>query len=217
LTAADRLLDVGCGWGGLVRFAAREYGARAVGMTLSASQAEEGRRRVDAEGLSRLCTIELEDYRDIEKLGTFDKAARFGMVEHVGDSMLTPYFQSVFTALKSGGLFLNQGIVTHTPPVAALQKVAGRFFPSRSRFIEKYVFPDGELPRLAAMSEVALSAGFEVRDVENLREHYAKTLRHWVRRLENAQARARALVGDVPYNVWRFTWPAPRTGSRLAA
>lgn len=204
LQSGERLLDVGCGWGGLVRFAAREYGARAVGITLSARQADEARRRIDAEGLSRLCTIELQDYRDIERLGTFDKAASVGMVEHVGDSMLAVYFQSVFKALKPGGLFVNHGIVTHTPVATGLHKVSRRFFPARSRFIEKYVFPDGELPRLAAMSELALDTGFEVRDVENLREHYAKTLRHWVRRLEKAQAQARLLVGDSTYNVWRF-------------
>jgi cyclopropane-fatty-acyl-phospholipid synthase len=201
LAPGERLLDVGCGWGGLVRYAAREHGALAVGITLSVKQAEYARARIVAEGLADRCRIELVDYREMAPLGAFDKAVSVGMVEHVGDAFLPVYFGSVAGALKPGGLFLNHGIVTQKPKRRGL---AARFFPHDSRFIESYVFPDGELPRLAAMTEAALESGFELRDVENLREHYALTLRRWVSGLESHEARARELVGDETYNVWRF-------------
>lgn len=200
LRAGERLLDVGCGWGSLVRFAAREHGARAVGITLSARQADYARARIRAEGLDDRCTIELRDYRELAPLGEFDKAASVGMVEHVGAALLPAYFQAVFSALKPGGLFLNHGIVTQQ----SRDRGAGRYFSHGSRFVEHYVFPDGELPRLAPMTEAAADVGFEVRDVENLREHYAMTLRRWCLGLERRETQARALVGDETYNVWRF-------------
>jgi cyclopropane-fatty-acyl-phospholipid synthase len=200
LRAGERLLDVGCGWGSLVRHAAREHGAYAVGITLSAKQAEYARNRIRAEGLDDRCTIELRDYRELARLGDFDKAASVGMVEHVGDALLPTYFEAVFCALKPGGLFLNHGIVTQQ----VRERSTGRYFARGSRFVEHYVFPDGELPRLAPMAEAAADAGFEVRDVENLREHYAMTLRRWSHGLEHHETEARALVGDATYNVWRF-------------
>jgi len=201
LVPGERLLDIGCGWGGLVRYAAREHGANAVGITLSEKQAEYAGARIAAEGLAERCRIELVDYREMASLGAFDKAVSVGMVEHVGDAFLPVYFDSVASSLKPGGLFLNHGIVTQKPKGRGL---GARFFRHRSRFIESYVFPDGELPRLAAMTEAALESGFELRDVENLREHYALTLRRWVSGLESHEARARELVGDEAYNVWRF-------------
>jgi cyclopropane-fatty-acyl-phospholipid synthase len=200
LRAGERLLDVGCGWGSLVRFAAREYGAHAVGITLSAKQAEYAQARIRAEGLDDRCTIELRDYRELAPLGAFDKAASVGMVEHVGAAMLPAYFQAVFAALKPGGAFLNHGIIIQ----GARERGLGRYFEPRSRFIEHYVFPDGEIPRLAPMTEATTDVGFEVRDVENLREHYVLTLRHWSRGLERHADEARRLVGDETYNVWRF-------------
>jgi len=200
----ERLLDVGCGWGGLVRFAAREYGAQVVGVTLSRRQAEYAQARIAEENLERRCRVELLDYRELADLGPFDKAASVGMVEHVGDRNLNRYFRSVFDALVPGGLFLNHGIVAQQPSATGLQSLAERFFPQRSRFTESYVFPDGQMPRLAPMTDAALRAGFELRDVENLREHYTQTLRYWVRRLEAHEGRARSIVGDATYNVWRF-------------
>ncbi|HEV2907653.1 MAG TPA: cyclopropane-fatty-acyl-phospholipid synthase family protein [Candidatus Eremiobacteraceae bacterium] len=201
LVPGERLLDIGCGWGGLVRYAAREHCANAVGITLSEKQADYARARVAAEGLAERCRIELVDYREMAPLGAFDKAVSVGMVEHVGDAFLPVYFDSVASALKPGGLFLNHGIVTQKPKGRGL---GARFFPQRSLFIESYVFPDGELPRLAAMTEAASESGFELRDLENLREHYALTLRRWVSGLESHETRARELVGDETYNVWRF-------------
>lgn len=204
LREGERLLDIGCGWGGLVRFAAREYGARAVGVTLSRRQAEYARARIEREGLANTCRVELLDYRELRELGEFDKAVSVGMVEHVGDANMAAYFSSVFEALAPGGLFLNHGIVSQQARPAGVRAFAQRFFPQRSRFTESYVFPDGKMPRLAHMSEAAQSAGFEVRDVENLREHYTLTLRAWRRRLEAHEPEARGIVGDATYNVWRF-------------
>lgn len=204
LRAGERLLDVGCGWGSLVRFAAREYGASAVGITLSERQADYARRRIEEEGLTDRCSIELRDYRELAPLGPFDKAASVGMVEHVGLGMLVTYFRSAFDALKPGGLFLNHGITSQRLHSAGIGSVLERAFPKKSTFIERYVFPDGDIPRLYEVIEAAETSGFEVRDVENLREHYARTLRCWVQRLEANERQARATVGDETYNVWRF-------------
>jgi cyclopropane-fatty-acyl-phospholipid synthase len=204
LRSGERLLDVGCGWGGLARFAAREYGANVVGVTLSRRQAEYAQARSSREGVDRRCRIELLDYRELATLGPFNKAASVGMVEHVGDSNMTTYFVAVFDALVPGGLFLNHGIVSQQPRPTGVHAFAKRFLPHRSRFTETYVFPDGEMPRLPEMSDAAQRAGFELRDVENLREHYAHTLRHWARRLAAGETAARSIVGDSTYNVWRF-------------
>ena len=204
LGSGERLLDVGCGWGGLARFCAREYGANVVGVTLSRRQAEYAQARSAREGLDRRCRIELLDYRELATLGPFNKAASVGMVEHVGDSNMTAYFAAVFDALVPGGLFLNHGIISQEPRSRGMRAFAERFFPHRSRFTETYVFPDGEMPRLPEMTESAQRAGFELRDIENLREHYARTLRHWARRLAAREADARSIVGDSTYNVWRF-------------
>lgn len=204
LRAGERLLDVGCGWGGLVRFAAREYGARAVGITLSTRQAAYARRRIEKEGLQDRSSVELLDYRELRSLGPFDKAASVGMVEHVGIAKLPAYFDAIYGALVPGGLFLNHGITSQRARARGIGALVERFAPKRSTFIERYVFPDGDLPRIDEIARAAADAGFELRDVENLREHYATTLRDWVRRLEANEAPARAAVGDETYNVWRF-------------
>jgi cyclopropane-fatty-acyl-phospholipid synthase len=193
LREGERFLDVGCGWGSLVRFAAREYGAISVGITLSRRQLEYARSRIAAEGLERRCSVELRDYRDVAPLGRFHKAASVGMVEHVGTRRLPEYFRCVSDALEPGGLFMNHGIASQ------VHRRGIRF-----ALIDRYVFPDGDLPRLEEVVAAAEGSGFEVRDVENLREHYARTLRHWVRRLEAQESKARAMVGDETYNVWRF-------------
>ena len=126
------------------------------------------------------------------------------MVEHVGDANLGAYFTAVFDALEPGGLFLNHGIISQHARSTGTRALAERFFPHQSRFTETYVFPDGEMPRLPEMVAAAQRVGLEVRDVENLREHYTLTLRHWARRLAASEADARSIVGDSTYNVWRF-------------
>lgn len=205
LAPGDRLLDIGCGWGGLIRFAAREYGARAVGITLSSRQAEYARARIRAEGLAGVCSVELIDYRDLSQLGSFDKIASVGMVEHVGAASLQGYFDAAYRALADGGLFLNHGIVSQVPEPTGLRRLLARAQGSGLRgFVGRYVFPDGDLLRLDRATAAAATAGFETLDVENLRPHYAATLRHWVRRLEDSEARARSLVGDATYNTWRL-------------
>lgn len=204
LASGERLLEVGCGWGGLARFSAREYGANVVGITLSRRQAEYAQARSAREGLEERCRIELLDYRELAPLGPFNKAVSVGMVEHVGEANMTAYFSAVFDALAPGGLFLNHGIISQQARARGVRAFAERFFPRRSRFTETYVFPDGEMPRLPDMTEAAQRAGFELRDVENLREHYTQTLRHWARGLAAREADARSIVGESTCNVWRF-------------
>jgi cyclopropane-fatty-acyl-phospholipid synthase len=175
LRPGDRLLDIGCGWGGLALFAAQEYGVRVVGVTLSAQQASLAANRVADAGLKREVTIELRDYRDVSTSEPFDAIVSVGMSELVGRSHLTTYFEKVASLLKSGGVFLNHAIGEGARPRAS----AG---PS---FIQEYVFPDSDIPPIPTVLAAGEAAGLEVRDVENLREHYIFTLRHWVRRLSS--------------------------------
>ncbi len=166
-------LDIGCGWGSLVIRAAQR-GARALGVTLSRRQHEEALRRIRAAGLEGRAQVELRDYRDLGD-AQFDAIASIGMVEHVGRERLAEYFGVAYRALRPGGLFLNHGIVS--------QSRDGKGWRAGSDFIGRYVFPDGDLVNLDATLRPAEAAGFEVRDVENLREHYARTLRAWVANL----------------------------------
>jgi cyclopropane-fatty-acyl-phospholipid synthase len=204
LKAGERVLDIGCGWGGMIRFFAREYGAQAVGVTLSSRQAEYARQRIAREGLAESVRVELLDYRDLSSLGQFDKIASVGMVEHVGSGNLAAYFESAHRALAPGGLFLNHGIVSQTPLPTGWRGSISRLLPPRSSFIERYVFPESDLLRLDNATGAAERAGFEMLDAENLRPHYQRTLQHWVRGLEANQAEARRLVGDETYNTWRL-------------
>lgn len=194
LEPGQRILDIGCGWGGLLRHAAREYGVTGVGITLSPSQADEARRRIQAEGLSSRMAVEVLDYRDARELGTFDAIVSVGMFEHVGRKQLPDYFAEAFDLLKPGGLFLNHGIAA-----AFSEKETWN-----NEFIEKYVFPDGELLPVSETLLSAEGAGFEVRDVESLREHYAQTLRHWVANLEHWHDVAVERTDEVTYRVWRL-------------
>ena len=202
--AGERVLDIGCGWGGFIRFLAREYGARAVGVTLSSRQAEYAVQRIAREALDSTCRVEMLDYRDLSSLGLFDKIASIGMVEHVGSANLPAYFAAAHRALAPGSLFLNHGIVSQTPQPTGLGGVLARIVPGRSSFIERYVFPESDLLRLDRATAEAERAGFEVLDAENLRPHYQRTLQHWVRNLEENQQEARRIVGDETYNTWRL-------------
>ncbi len=203
LSPGDRLLDIGCGWGALVMHAAEHYGVEAVGVTLSNRQFEFARDRIVERGLQGSARVELLDYRDASSLGTFDKIASIGMFEHVGKDLLPTYFRAAFDALRPGGLFLNHGIAR------------GRRTERKSKgptFGDIYVFPDGELVPISHALDVAEHIGLEVRDVESLREHYATTLRHWVRNLEERQSEAIAEVGDVKYRIWRLFMSASAHG-----
>ena len=193
LRAGERLLDVGCGWGGLILHAAQHYGVQALGVTLSAPQAELAQARIHEAGVSDRCEARVCDYRELEPSFAFDKIVSVGMFEHVGESRLPEYFEHVWKLLRTGGIFLNHGI--------AASAVFKRKGPS---FIDKYVFPDGELVPLGITIRIAEACGFEVRDVESLREHYARTLRYWGRRLESRYEDAKRLTNETVYRIWRI-------------
>src|SRR5690242_12589829 len=193
LKPGERLLDIGCGWGALIIHAARHYGVHAYGITLSRNQAQLATERIIEAGLEGRCRAEIRDYRDVTEENAFDKIVSVGMFEHVGEKMLPEYFARAFRVLRPGGVFLNHGIA------------ASPFKPHRGdSFVQRYVFPDGELVPIHVTLRTAELAGFEVRDVESLREHYALTCDHWVRRLEAHADAARRIVGDVNYRIWRL-------------
>jgi cyclopropane-fatty-acyl-phospholipid synthase len=194
LHAGEHLLDIGCGWGGLIMHAAREYGVHATGITLSRRQLALAQERIHQAGLSSRCEVCLLDYRDAHQLGPFDKLVSVGMVEHVGENALAEYFRCAYDLLKPGGVFLNHGI----------GRAGNRPKPGEKTFTDVYVFPDGELIPISTTLARAEETGFEIRDVENLREHYFFTLMQWLRRLEANEARAKELVGELKYRIWRL-------------
>ncbi|MFP5276161.1 MAG: class I SAM-dependent methyltransferase [Acidobacteriota bacterium] len=188
----ERFLDIGCGWGSLVLHAGSVCGATARGVTLSKRQAATGRARIANAGLECRCAIEFLDYRELEReRGSFDKIASIGMFEHVGLRNLPLYFGIAARLLRPGGLMLNQGIVrAETSP------------PRASSFIERSVFPDGRLVTLAQVIAAAEGQGLEVRDVENLREHYALTLRQWVIGMQQNAGELLRIVPETTYRTW---------------
>uniref|UniRef100_A0AAU2JRY9 Cyclopropane-fatty-acyl-phospholipid synthase family protein n=1 Tax=Streptomyces sp. NBC_00049 TaxID=2903617 RepID=A0AAU2JRY9_9ACTN len=189
----DRLLDVGCGWGSMALHAAREYGARVTGITLSHEQAAYARKRVADEGLAGLVEIRVQDYRDV-KDGLYDAISSIGMAEHVGSDRYREYARTLHALLRPGGRLLNHQI--GRPPEA--DEEAYRV----DEFIDAYVFPDGELSPLGSTVSELERAGFEVRDVEALREHYGLTLRAWVARLEEHWDEAVRLTSPGRARVW---------------
>ena len=194
LKAGERLLDFGCGWGGLIMHAAGEYGVKAIGITLSEQQRSLAQERISQAGVSNRCEVRLLDYRDAAQLGEFDKIVSVGMVEHVGEKNLPEYFRRAYQLLKAGGVFLNHGIA----------RAGNRSYPEDPTFTDVYVFPDGELVPISEMLHQAENSGFEVRDVEDLREHYFLTLCQWLRRLEEHADEARTMIGEVKYRTWRL-------------
>ncbi len=195
LSSGERFLDIGCGWGALVCWAARNYGVRAHGITLSREQFDYAQQRIATEGLGDRVSVELRDYRDLEGEAIFDKVASVGMFEHVGLANLPIYNATVRRVLRPGGLFLNHGI-THDEE---------GWKPSvDTEFINRYVFPDGELDTVSNIQRGMENAGFEIQDVEALRAHYALTLRYWVRRLEASHDEALQYVSETAYRVWRL-------------
>jgi len=202
LRPGERLLDIGCGWGGLVIHAARKYGVNALGITLSKKQAELANERIERAGLQKRCRVEVSDYRDLKETGAFKKIVSVGMFEHVGESQLPLYFQHVWQLLCPGGVFLNHGIANRPSDPN----------PKGSTFQNRYVFPDGELVPINVTLRCAEEAGFEVRDVESLREHYVLTLRHWARRLELHREEALRLINEPTYRVWRLFLPGSAYG-----
>jgi cyclopropane-fatty-acyl-phospholipid synthase len=202
LKRGERLLDIGCGWGALIMHAAKHYGVSALGITLSEPQAKLANERIKQRGLSRKCRTEVLDYRELAPSEPFDKIASIGMVEHVGRSMLPEYFRNAWRLLRPGGVFLNHGIAdnhNHRGPT----------------FSQSYVFPDSEPVPIGESTSVAERVGFEVRDVESLREHYLLTLRHWVSRLEAHRAAAIRATDETTYRVWRLFMSAAAHGFEI--
>ncbi|KTT07911.1 fatty acid methyltransferase [Pseudomonas oryzihabitans] len=200
LQPGERLLDVGCGWGGLARHAAREHGVQVHGITLSREQLELGRARVAAEGLTDRVTLELLDYRDLPEDGRYDKVVSVGMFEHVGHANLPLYFRKLFAAVRPGGLVLNHGITA----LHADERAVGH---GGGDFIDRYVFPNGELPHLSRAVAEMSEAGLEVVDVESLRLHYARTLDFWSAALEANLEEAARLVPAEALRIWRLYLP----------
>lgn len=195
LKPGESFLDVGAGWGALVIRAAQR-GARAVGITISRNQYEHGRALIDRLGLADRCTIRLQDYRDIPEGETYDKIASVGMFEHVGHRNLAMYFGKMHQLLSPGGAMLMHGITATMPGGKQVGRGGGEF-------IDRYVFPDGELPHLSLILQRLATAGFETVDCESLRRHYVRTLTHWAKRLEQHAARAREIAGDKRFRIWR--------------
>jgi len=205
LQPGERLLDIGCGWGGLVMYAAQHYGVQVTGITLSQAQAEFAREWIRRADLTAWARVELRDYRDLDSDKPFDKIVSVGMFEHVGRAKLPEYFGAAYRALQPGGLFLNHGIADqHDDFHAKTQAWMQRTFFQRNQFSQRYVFPDGELTPIGAALSIAEQHGFEVRDVESLREHYALTLRCWVRNLESHHPEAVRLKDERTYRTWRL-------------
>ncbi|MGV9502329.1 class I SAM-dependent methyltransferase [Streptomyces sp. NPDC003642] len=195
LKPGQRLLDVGCGWGSLAVHAAREHGVSVVGVTLSQEQAAYARKRVADAGLTDKVEIRVQDYRDVRD-GPYDAISSIGMAEHVGADRYLEYAADLYGLLKPGGRLLNHQIARRPQRDETTYRV--------DAFIDSYVFPDGELQPLGSTVTQLERAGFEVRDVESIREHYALTLRRWVSRLEADWTRAAQLAGPGRARVWRL-------------
>jgi cyclopropane-fatty-acyl-phospholipid synthase len=193
LKEGDRLLDVGCGWGSMALHAAREYGARVTGVTLSREQAAYARKRVAEAGLTDRVEIRVQDYREVAD-GPYDAISSIGMAEHVGTVRYREYAERLYGLLRPGGLLLNHQIGRRPLPDEGEYEI--------DAFIDRYVFPDGELSPIGATVERLEEAGFEVRDVEALREHYGQTLRAWVANLQEHWEEAARLAGRGRARVW---------------
>jgi cyclopropane-fatty-acyl-phospholipid synthase len=211
LSAGERFLDVGCGWGALVEHAALRYGARALGITVSANQLAVARARLARAAGGADAEFLAEDYRTLRADAPFDKVASIGMMEHVGRARLGAYFAAVHRLLRPGGLFLNHAIAFTGGGAPTLPWAHQR----DGGFIWRYVFPDGELIPVAQVIGAAERAGFEVRDLECLREHYAETLAAWLSRLEERYAQAVAIVGERRARLYRLYLAASAVGFRI--
>jgi cyclopropane-fatty-acyl-phospholipid synthase len=205
LQPGQKLLDVGCGWGGLMIHAAKNYGVEAVGITLSAPQADKANARIKEEGLEGKCRAIVADYREISDWDSFDAISSIEMFEHVGREMLTTYFTQAFQLLKKGGLFLNQGTTVETDD-------ALRRYPA---FIKQYVFPDGEVLPIHVSIRASEESGFEVLNVRSLREHYVKTSAHWVKNLEDCHEVMMEHVGEPTWRIWRLYTAVSSHGFRI--
>ena len=194
LKAGERLLDIGCGWGSMAIHAARHYGVNVVAVTVSKNQMELARQRVAEEGLSEQVEIRLQDYREIDD-GPFDAVSSIGMFEHVGLAQIRDYFSGIYALLAPGGRLLNHAISRWPGQKARMM---------RGGFMDHYVFPDAEVHEVGTVISSLQQVGFEARHMEDLREHYALTLQHWVKNLENNWAEAVATSSEARARIWKL-------------
>lgn len=193
LCAGEEFLDIGCGWGGLICYAAKHYGVKATGITLSQRQAEYARELIARENVEHLCKIEICDFRDLNGIERYDKIAGLGVIEHVGEAQLE-YFRRAWQLLRAGGRFLNQGITT-----TATEGIR----PGES-FIDAYIFPDARLVPISRTLAHSEAAGFELRDVESLREHYIRTSQLWRQAIENRAKEIEAITSVMTVRIFRL-------------
>jgi cyclopropane-fatty-acyl-phospholipid synthase len=194
LKPGEAFLDVGCGWGGLILHAAKHYGVNALGITVSREQAEFAREQIRQQDLASHCRVELVDFRDLTGWERFNKIASVGSVEHA-HSYMSAYFETAWRLLTRGGLFLNHGISSmfqYELPSAP------------DSFVNQYVFPDGEVDPLSLTLEIAEKIGFEIRDIENLREHYAQTLRLWVENLDRKRENILRISSETTWRTFKL-------------
>lgn len=196
LSPGDALLDIGCGWGAMAMHAARHYGATVTGITLSSNQQELASQRVRDAGLQDRVEIRLQDYRDLPGECVYDRISSIGMFEHVGLRNLGTYFGTVHRLLKPGGVCMNHGITSADADSRSVGLGAGEF-------IDRYVFPDGELPHVSLAIHELSAAGLELVDAESLRRHYALTLRHWSDAFERHIGELEAMAGAQRARIWR--------------
>jgi len=196
LKPGDRMLDIGCGWGGLVCHAVKNYGVTATGITLSEEQIDFARDKVKALGLQDKITLEFTDYINVQ--GSFNKIASIGMYEHIGLKNVDTYMRKVRGLLTDDGVFLNHAISRRAPKPSML----GRRLRPEQKAIARYIFPGGALDDIGHSITAMERAGFEVHDVEGWREHYARTCKLWCDRLTAEKEKAIALVGEEKYRIW---------------
>ncbi|HTV32887.1 MAG TPA: cyclopropane-fatty-acyl-phospholipid synthase family protein [Methylocella sp.] len=196
LRPGDRLLDIGCGWGGLLHWAAENYGITGLGITLSEQQCVYAREWMTRDKLDTKVKIKLQDYRELTGEERFDKIVSVGMYEHVGPRNYPAYFGTIAKLLKQEGVLLNHGIVATDPAGRSSGPVGGEF-------IDRYVFPGAALHHLSKTVFEIARAGLEIADIEDLRPHYARTLLNWVRRLDARPQEAIRTAGDQRYRIWR--------------
>ncbi len=205
LRPGQKLLDVGCGWGGFLLYAAQNYGVEVTGITLSESQAEEANRRIADAGLSSTCRVLLQDYREVDGAASFDAIASIEMFEHVGRELLTTYFSQARRLLKPGGLFFNQGTTVETDDDR-------KRYPS---FIKQYVFPDGEIVPIHVSIRASEESGFEVLNVHSIRPHYERTCAQWVANLETMPPALREKYGEPIWRIWHLYMAVSGHGFRI--
>ena len=197
LQADEKFLDIGCGWGGLLFWAAENYGVRATGITLSKNQYHHVSEQIIKRGLQDRCEVRLMDYQEMPEAEQYDKISSVGMFEHVGRKNLQKYFGKIYRLLTPGGLVMNHGITSTSLKKDGLGNDIGDF-------VEQYVFPGGELLHVSNVIESMSLQHLECVDIESLRPHYAKTLWHWVDRLEAQKKEAKELIGEKKYRIWQI-------------